>query len=75
MACVRAYATFNGQRIFFGRWGGDAKKAAREAQAEFDAYLAKWLANGRKPLDEPEDLEGLTVGALVERYVEHGEAL
>lgn len=59
----RCYGTFNGKPEWFGH------RSDPETQARFDAHLARWLAQGRKP----EQAQPLPVRALVARYLRHLE--
>ena len=69
----RAYARFNGHETWFGPWTNPSRDADPETRAAFDAYLAQWLARGRKAEDAPEAV-GLTVRTLAARYLRHLEA-
>ncbi len=62
----RCYGTFSGQEIWFGA------RTDPETQKRFDAYLAEWLARGRK-LEQVRD-ESLTIRSLAARYLIHLEA-
>ena len=59
----RAYATFHGRQIPFGRWGDPA---ATDAHA---AYVARWIANGRQPIDIVEPDVALTVADVLARFL------
>jgi hypothetical protein len=53
---------FNGIKVWFGRADDPGTRKT------FDAYLARWLANDRRSLEEHEDDEHLTVEELVDRF-------
>jgi len=60
----RAYATFDGVRLYFGRWGSP------EARKLYEATLAGYLANHRRLPVAP---EGATVTVLCDRFLAHAE--
>ncbi len=62
----RCYGRFSGQEVWFGARTGPA------TQNRFDAYLAEWLARGRK-LEQVRD-ESLTVRSLAACYLIHLES-
>ncbi len=72
----RAYVSYDGgnkQKYFgvAGDWPDGKKKAPAQVRAEYDAWLGRWLAGGRKvPKD---DDEGLTVNQLVLAYDTYAE--
>src|SRR5690606_1230371 len=63
-----AHARFNGRVVWFGNHDDP------RSRDEFDAYLSRWLANGRQPLDVAQSTAPLTVDALAASYERDLEA-
>lgn len=59
----RAYASFNGKRRYFGRWG------TTRSRETFDKVLAAWLDGGRVAPPEPADDQPLLLTTLLTRYM------
>lgn len=70
----RARVRIGGKDIYLGPWGtSNPRKPSAEVQREYRRVVAEWLASGKIP---GETLDGLTVDALIEQYIERrGPAL
>ena len=64
----QAVVTLSGQDFYCGPCG------TKTALAEFDRQVAQWLARGRRPLLEVEELGGLTLVELIAAYKRYAEA-
>jgi hypothetical protein len=64
-ASGQAVVTLNGRDIYLGVHG------TKQSRATYDRVIAEWLANGRR--EEPGG--DLTVSQLVNRYLDHVEAM
>jgi integrase len=56
-----AYVTLEGREHYLGPWPADSRRPPPAAQAAYDVLIARWLANGRRLLDEQPTAEPTTV--------------
>jgi integrase len=71
----RAIVTLNGKDFYLGAYG------SAESQARYHELIAKWISNGRQPLDRREIVTAsptmspatMTISTLVDAYQRHAE--
>lgn len=64
------YATLDGREFYFGHWPSKCRQPPPSVQAEYQALIAKWLANGKRL---PEEQVVVSVNELILRHLEWAE--
>jgi integrase len=64
----RGVVTLNGRDHYLGHWPDGKRKPPADVQVAYDALIAEWLANGRRPIGE--QAPALSVSELILRFWE-----
>ncbi|MBP3954971.1 site-specific integrase [Gemmata sp. G18] len=70
----QGYVTLNGKEHYLGFWSRDQKKSPPAVRAEYDAVIARWLANGRRLPDAVTAAPPpVTVNKIILEFVRYAE--
>ena len=58
--------TLNGRDFYLGQWPDGVRKPPRDVQIAYDALVAEWLANGRRPTQDA--AQPITVAELILQF-------